>query len=138
MAGYYGFTLDNHVSIRPSVVRPSIHFSFPDDNLSKHQWIFTKLGICALILSRSGLGLLIGKFRQFFTELTARDRIMWGGGGGGGGGGGVCIIVFILLHISWIVANSLTLIRRCRMQRLIWDNTVCSGLSVRILRVNIV
>ena len=21
-------------------------FSFPDDNLRKHQWIFTKLGIC--------------------------------------------------------------------------------------------
>ena len=21
-------------------------FSFPDDNLSKHQWIFTKLGVC--------------------------------------------------------------------------------------------
>ena len=21
-------------------------FSFPDDNLSKHQWIFTKLGMC--------------------------------------------------------------------------------------------
>ena len=21
-------------------------FSFPDDNLSKHQWIYTKLGMC--------------------------------------------------------------------------------------------
>ena len=21
-------------------------FSFPDDNLSKHKWIFTKLGVC--------------------------------------------------------------------------------------------
>ena len=21
-------------------------FSFPDDNLNKHQWIFTKLGMC--------------------------------------------------------------------------------------------
>ena len=30
----------------PSVVRPSIHVSFQDDNLSKHQWIFTKLGMC--------------------------------------------------------------------------------------------
>ena len=38
---YYGFTLDVRVSVRPSV-----HFSFPDDNLSKHQWIFTKLGMC--------------------------------------------------------------------------------------------
>ena len=29
-----------------SVVRPSVRFSFPGDNLSKHQWIFTKLGMC--------------------------------------------------------------------------------------------
>ena len=41
MAGYKGFTLDVRVSVRPSV-----RFSFPDDNLSKHQWIFTKLGTC--------------------------------------------------------------------------------------------
>ena len=26
--------------------RDSPIFSFPDDNLSKHKWIFTKLGIC--------------------------------------------------------------------------------------------
>ena len=39
VAGYYGFTLDVRVSVRPSVVRP-------DDNLSKLQWIFTKLGMC--------------------------------------------------------------------------------------------
>ena len=34
---------------RPCVrlsVCPSVRFSFPDDNLSKHQWIFTKLAIC--------------------------------------------------------------------------------------------
>ena len=30
----------------PSVVRPPVRISFPDDNLSKHQWIFTKLGMC--------------------------------------------------------------------------------------------
>ena len=109
--------------VRPSVVRPSVRFSFPDDNLSKHQWIFTKLGlcigiveiwfgiangqissifcrsylpetrpyfrfrtitwvnnkafspnlVCALILWRSGMGLLMGKFHQFLTELSARD-----------------------------------------------------------------
>ena len=29
--------------------------------------------VCALILRRSGLGLLMGKFRQFLTELSARD-----------------------------------------------------------------
>ena len=33
-------------SVRPSYVPLSIRFSFPDDNLSKHQWIFTKLGMC--------------------------------------------------------------------------------------------
>ena len=105
-------------SVRPSVVRPSV-FSFPDDNLSKHRWIFTKLGICidiveiwfwiangqissifdgvicpyfrfptitgvnnkgfspnllyALTLRKSGLGLLMGEFRQVLTELSARD-----------------------------------------------------------------
>ena len=46
VAGYYDFMLDVRVSVRPLVVHPSIHFSFPDDNLSKHQWIFTKLGMC--------------------------------------------------------------------------------------------
>ena len=54
VAGYYGFTLDVHVSIHKSVsrtsvrqsVRPSVRISFPDDNLSKRQWIFIKFGIC--------------------------------------------------------------------------------------------
>ena len=49
MAGYYGFMLDVRLSIHPSVhqsyVCLSIRISFPD-NLSKHQWIFTKLGVC--------------------------------------------------------------------------------------------
>ena len=38
---------------RPCVcpsVRPSVRFSFPDDNLSKHEWIFTKLGMCIDIM----------------------------------------------------------------------------------------
>ena len=29
--------------------------------------------VCALILWRSGLGLLMGKFRQILTEISARD-----------------------------------------------------------------
>ena len=45
MAGYYGLTLDVRVSVRPSIVRPSVR-PCPDDNLCKHQWIFTKLGMC--------------------------------------------------------------------------------------------
>ena len=46
-------------------------FSFPDDNLSKYQWIFAKLGMFIDIVEI--LGLLMGKFRQFSTELSARD-----------------------------------------------------------------
>ena len=33
--------------------------------------------VCALILWRSGLGLRTGKFRQFLTELSARDTPMF-------------------------------------------------------------
>ena len=46
-------------------------YSFPDDNLSKHQWIFTKLGM-ALILWISGLGLLMGKFHQILMVICPR------------------------------------------------------------------
>ena len=42
--------MDVRVSVRPSVVRPSICISFPDDNLSKHEWIFTKFGMCIDIM----------------------------------------------------------------------------------------
>ena len=59
-------------SVHPSVVRPSVGISFPDDNLSKHQWIFTKLGVCIYIVELC-LGLLMGKFHQILTELPARD-----------------------------------------------------------------
>ena len=38
VAGYYGLTLVVRVSVRHKSVRP-------DDNLSKHEWIFTKLGM---------------------------------------------------------------------------------------------
>ena len=34
------------LSVHWSYTRLSIRISFPDDNLSKHQWIFTKLGMC--------------------------------------------------------------------------------------------
>ena len=44
--GYYGFTLDVRVSVRPLVIHLFVSFSFPDDTLSKLQWIFTKLGMC--------------------------------------------------------------------------------------------
>ena len=47
-------------------------FSFPDDNFSKHQWIFTKLGMCIAIVE-IWFGIANGQFRQFLTELSARD-----------------------------------------------------------------
>ena len=43
-------------------VYPSV-FSFPDDGFSPDF-------VCALILCRSGLGFLIGKFRQFLTDMS--------------------------------------------------------------------
>ena len=50
VAGYYGFMFDARVSVRPSVSRTSVRLSFPDGNLSKDQWIFTKLGMCIDIM----------------------------------------------------------------------------------------
>ena len=111
-------------SICPTSVRISI-FLFPDDNLSRFQWIFYKLVVCIDIVEiwfgiatgqissifdsylpitypyfcfqimtwvnisgfslnlvctliwRSVLGLLMGKFHQFFTELSAHDRYIF-------------------------------------------------------------
>ena len=78
MAGYYGFTLDVRVSVRPSIsstsVRPfrlSVRISFPDDNLSKHQWIFSKLSMCIDIV-KIWFELLMKKFHQILTELSAQ------------------------------------------------------------------
>ena len=33
-------------SVRPSYVHLSVFRLFQDDNLSKHQWIFTKIDVC--------------------------------------------------------------------------------------------
>ena len=33
------------LSVCLSIVHPSVRFSLPDDNLSKHQWIFTQSGV---------------------------------------------------------------------------------------------
>ena len=40
--GYYVFKLDVRVPVHPSVARPPV-ISFPDDNLGKYVWTFTKL-----------------------------------------------------------------------------------------------
>ena len=47
-------------------------FSFPDYNLSNNEGFSPNL-LYALTLRRSGLGLLMGKFRQIFMELSAQD-----------------------------------------------------------------
>ena len=69
VAGYYGFTLDIRVSVRPSVVRPSINFFFPDDNLSKHQWIFTKLGMC-IVIEEIWFGIANGQISSNFSPAS--------------------------------------------------------------------
>ena len=56
-------------SVGPSVVCLSI-FAFPDDNL-RNVNRFSPNFVCALILWKSGLGLFMGKFCQFLTELSA-------------------------------------------------------------------
>ena len=74
LAGYYGFTLvvceSVRLSVRPSYVRPSV-FRFRMITWVNINGFWPNL-VYALILWRSGLGLLMGKFRQFLTE-SARD-----------------------------------------------------------------
>ena len=64
------------MSVRPSVVCPS-GFRFRKKTRVNIDGFSPNL-VCALILWRSGLGLLMGKFCQIFTELSARDTIMAG------------------------------------------------------------
>ena len=60
VVGYYGFMLD---------VLLSIPILFMDDNLSKHQWIFTKLGMCIDILE-IWFGIADGQFLSNFDGVT--------------------------------------------------------------------
>ena len=72
VVGYYGFIVEVRV-IRPSVRQP-IHLSYGHPYF--RFWMITGVNIngfsrnlvCLLILWRSGLGLLMGKFCQFLTE----------------------------------------------------------------------
>ena len=43
-------------------------FSFPDDNLSKHQWIFTKLGMCVDIVE-IWFGIANGQISSIFDRV---------------------------------------------------------------------
>ena len=60
------------LSVHPSVIRTSV-FLFLDDNFSINTNGFSPNLVCALILCRSDLGLLMGKVYQFLTELSACD-----------------------------------------------------------------
>ena len=62
--GYYGIMLAVHVSVYQSVVRQSV-FSFPDNNLSKCPWMFTKLGMCVDIVE-IWLGIVNGQISSNF------------------------------------------------------------------------
>ena len=58
---------DVHVSIRPSVSHTSVR-----DNLSKHQWIFFKVGMCIDIVE-IWFGISNEQISSIFMELSARD-----------------------------------------------------------------
>ena len=70
MVGYYGITLAVHVSVSLSYV-----------SLYVCSWMIARANVngfstdlvYSLILWRSGFGLLMGKFRQFLTELSAHN-----------------------------------------------------------------
>ena len=68
VAGYYGFTLVVHESVHSSV-----RFSFPDDNLSKRQWIFTKLGMCIPIVE-FWFGIASGQISSIFDSYLPKTR----------------------------------------------------------------
>ena len=59
------------LSVRPSVVRPSVHFSFPDDDLSKHQWIITELGMCIDIVEL-WIGIANGQISSNFDGVICQ------------------------------------------------------------------
>ena len=72
---YYGFRLVVRMSVRVSIRRTSVLPSV--FRFRMITWVningFSPNLVCALILWRSDLGLLMGKFRQIFMELFARD-----------------------------------------------------------------
>ena len=55
------------------IFRDTSVFSFQDNKLRENISGFSPNFICAFILWRSGVGLLMGRFRQFVTELSAHQ-----------------------------------------------------------------
>ena len=69
VVGYHGITLAVPASIcrSLSVVHPSL-FMFPDYNLSKCKWIFTKLGVCIDIVE-IWFGIVNGQILSSFDRV---------------------------------------------------------------------
>ena len=65
------------LSVRLSVVRPSVHPSirilFPDDNLSKHQWILIKLGTC-IDMKEIWFGIANGQISSMFDRVICLQQ----------------------------------------------------------------
>ena len=59
--------------VSPSVVCPSVHFLFPDDSLSKHQWIYTKLGLYIDIVE-IWFGIAYGQILSNFDSYLRHDN----------------------------------------------------------------
>ena len=59
------------MSVRLSIIHLSVRFSFPDDNLSKYQWIFTKSGVCIDILE-IWYGIANGQISSNFDGVICR------------------------------------------------------------------
>ena len=57
----------------PSVVHPFV--LFPDDNLSKHQWIFTKLGMCIDIVD-IWFGIANGQISSIFYRVICPRQMV--------------------------------------------------------------
>ena len=77
VVGYCDFMLEVGVSIRPSFC-PSVRFSSPDDNLSKHQWIFTKFGMCIDIIE-FWIGIANGQISSMFDRVICPPHNKGGG-----------------------------------------------------------
>ena len=65
--------LFSDLSVHLSVVRPSV-FLFLDDNLSKHKWIFTKLGMCIDIVEIC-FGIANGQISSNFYGATCLQQM---------------------------------------------------------------
>ena len=64
--------MDSHrtslcLTVDPSFIHQSVGISFPDDNLSKHQWILTKLSICIDIMEIR-FGIAYGQISSIFDS----------------------------------------------------------------------